>query len=83
MVDLASRESPVEQMRLITEAVRKGALSFAAMEEALTRHGHSPGIGTLKRVCGRYRPGPDRKSWLDQAGAIDDLLALLAIRKGV
>jgi hypothetical protein len=67
MVDLAPRESPVEQMRLITEAVRKGALSFAAMEEALERHAGSPGIGTLKRVYGRYRPGPDRKSWLEHS----------------
>jgi very-short-patch-repair endonuclease len=67
LVDLASRETPVEQMRLITEAVRKGALSFAAMEEALERHTGSPGIGTLKRVYGRYRPGPDRKSWLERS----------------
>jgi hypothetical protein len=67
MVDLARRETPFEQMRLITEAVRKGSLSFAAMEEALARHTRAPGIGTLNDVYARYRPGPDRKSGLEEA----------------
>ena len=67
LVDLAPRESPEEQLRLITEAVRKGCLNFASMEEALTRHARAPGIKTLKDVYGRYRPGPDRKSELERS----------------
>jgi very-short-patch-repair endonuclease len=67
MVELAPRETPPEQLRLITEAVRKGSLSFAAMEEALARHAHSPGIGTFKAIYARYRPGPDRKSELEKS----------------
>jgi hypothetical protein len=67
LVDLAPRETPEEQLRLITEAVRKGCLNFASMEEALTRHAHAPGIKTLKDVYGRYRPGPDRKSELERS----------------
>jgi hypothetical protein len=67
LIDQSSKETPHELLRLITEAVRKGILNFASMEEALNRHAHRPGIKTLKDVYGRYRPGPDRKSQLEKA----------------
>jgi hypothetical protein len=67
LVDLATRETPEELMRLITVAVRKGCLNFSAMEDALQRHAHRPGVGILKDVYGRYRPGPDRKSALERS----------------
>jgi hypothetical protein len=67
LIDSAPCETPVELLRLITEAVRKGCLNFANMEEALDRHARRPGIGTLKDVYSRYRPGPDRKSQLERA----------------
>jgi hypothetical protein len=65
LIGLAPRETPEELLRLITEAVRKGCLSFATMEEVLSRHAYAPGLKTLKDVYGRYRPGPDRKSELE------------------
>jgi hypothetical protein len=67
LVGLAARETPAELLRLLTEAVRKGSLSFAAMEEALARHARAPGIRTLNDVYARYRPGPDRKSHLEKS----------------
>jgi hypothetical protein len=67
LIDQSARETPQELLRLITEAVRKGILSFASMEEALNRHTHRPGIKTLKDVYERYRPGPDRKSQLEHS----------------
>jgi hypothetical protein len=67
LVDLAPKETPDELLRLITEAVRKNCLNFAAMQEALTRHARAPGIKTLKDLYERYRPGPDRKSQLEQS----------------
>lgn len=67
LIDVAARETPEELLRLITEAVRKGILNFAAMEEALARHARRPGVKTLKDVYERYRPGPDRKSQLERS----------------
>jgi very-short-patch-repair endonuclease len=67
LVELAPRETPDELLRLITVAVRKGCLDFKAMEEALHRHERRPGLGTLKDVYARYRPGPDRKSGLERS----------------
>jgi hypothetical protein len=67
LVDQSARETPQELLRLITEAVRKGVLNFASMEEALNRHARRPGIKTLKDVYERYRPGPDRKSQLEHS----------------
>jgi len=67
LIDQAPKETPQELLRLITEGVRKGILNFASMEETIDRHAHRPGIGTLKDVYGRYRPGPDRKSQLEKA----------------
>jgi hypothetical protein len=67
LIDLASRETPEELLRLITEAVRKGCLNFPAMEEALERHARAPGMRVLKDVYSRYRPGPDRKSQLEHS----------------
>jgi len=67
LIDQAAKETPAELLRLITEAVRKDVLNFASMEEALGRHSGRPGIGTLKHVYSRYRPGPDRKSQLERS----------------
>jgi Transcriptional regulator, AbiEi antitoxin len=67
LITLAPRETPTELMRLITEAVRRKALNIASMEEAFTRHERAPGIGLLKDVYSRYRPGPDRKSNLERS----------------
>jgi len=67
LIDQASKETPQELLRLIEEAVRKGVLNFASMEETLERHAYRPGIATLKDVYGRYRPGPDRKSQLEKS----------------
>jgi hypothetical protein len=65
LINLSTRETPTELMRLITVAVRKGCLDFGAMEGALERHERRPGVGILKGVYDRYRPGPDRKSGLE------------------
>lgn len=65
LIDRAPKETPQELLRLIEEAVRKGVLNFASMEEGLERHRRRPGIGKLKDVYARYRPGPDRKSELE------------------
>jgi hypothetical protein len=67
LIDQAPKETPQELLRLIEEAVRKGVLNLASMEEALERHARRPGIAKLKDVYGRYRPGPDRKSGLERS----------------
>ncbi len=67
LIDRAPKETPEELLRLIEEAVRKGVLNFASMEEALERHRRRPGIAKLNDVYGRYRPGPDRKSGLERS----------------
>jgi hypothetical protein len=66
-VEIAKTETDAELDRLITLAVRKRLLNIDALEAALQRHERRPGIGRLKRVVGRYRPQPDRKSELERA----------------
>jgi very-short-patch-repair endonuclease len=67
LIELASRETPAELQRLITEAVRRRRLNVPAMEAALERHARRPGLAALKAALAGYRPRPDRKSDLERA----------------
>jgi very-short-patch-repair endonuclease len=67
LIELASRETPDELTRLVTEAVRRRLLDLTAMEAALGRHARRPGLARLKEVLRAYRPRPDRKSELEHA----------------
>jgi very-short-patch-repair endonuclease len=67
LVELASRETPGELDRLITEAVHKRVLNLEAIEDALERHARRPGLSRLKQALRAYRPRPDRKSDLERS----------------
>lgn len=67
LVELASRETPEELDRLITEAAHRHKLNLDAIEDALARHARRPGLGRLKDAVRAYRPRPKRKSNLERA----------------
>ncbi|MFL5862038.1 MAG: hypothetical protein ACJ780_14880 [Solirubrobacteraceae bacterium] len=67
LVELGSRETPVELDRLIAQAARKRLLDLEALEAALQRHQRRPGLVRLKAALAAYRPRPDRKSELERA----------------
>jgi very-short-patch-repair endonuclease len=67
LIELASRETPAELDRLITEAAHKRLLNLHAIEDALARHARRPGLARLKEALAAYRPRPDRKSNLERA----------------
>jgi hypothetical protein len=67
LIELAARERPAELDRLITQAVRKRIFELDAMEAALQRHAHSPGVGKLKTALAAYRPKPERASGFEIA----------------
>ena len=67
LIELASRETPSELDRLITEAAHKRRLNLDAIEDALARHARRPGLARLKDALRAYRPRPHRKSNLERA----------------
>lgn len=67
LIELATRETPAELDRLITQAVRKQVLDPTAVELVLERRPRRPGVAKLKRAFSAYRPRRDRKSDLERA----------------
>jgi hypothetical protein len=73
LIELARTERRSELDRLITLAIRKRLLNLDAMEGALHRHAHRPGLKKLKAALNAYRPKPERKSGFERS--FDDWLA--------
>lgn len=68
LVDSAAVEQPREIQRLITEAVHKQAFDPKAVQAAIDRHAHRPGIRVLRAAFTRYDPAAtDRKSDLERS----------------
>jgi hypothetical protein len=67
LIELAARERPTELDRLITQSIHQQIFDLGAMERALHRHAHRPGVGRLKAALAGYLPRPDRKSDLERA----------------
>jgi hypothetical protein len=67
LLELATRETPEELDRLITQAARRNMLDPFAVEDVLQRHARRPGVAKLREAVAAYRPGPDRKSNLEVA----------------
>lgn len=68
LVDSAAAERPREIQRLITEAVHKQVFDPKAVQAAIDRHAHRPGIRVLRAAFARYDPAAtDRKSDLERS----------------
>jgi len=66
LVELASRETPDELIRLITAAARKRLLDPQRVEQTLRRHAGAAAIGDLRAALAAYRPTPADKSGFER-----------------
>ncbi|MHB8695889.1 MAG: hypothetical protein ACYDHH_32135 [Solirubrobacteraceae bacterium] len=66
LIELSKRTPTAEIEQLIAESVRTGQFKPEALEAAIRRHDHRPGVGKLKTIADYYRPLPDRKSELER-----------------
>jgi very-short-patch-repair endonuclease len=66
LIEVSRRAPAAEIEELIAESVRTGQFQPDALEAAIRRHEHRPGVGKLKNIADYYRPLPDRKSELER-----------------
>jgi hypothetical protein len=65
LIEVVPDERPAELMRLVTLGIQKGLVDIGAIEQAIARHDHRPGVRILRLALGRYVDSSDRKSGLE------------------
>jgi hypothetical protein len=65
LIEVAPKERPDELLRLVTVGLHRNLADLQAIEQAIARHDHRPGVRILRSALHRYVDPADRKSGLE------------------